>query len=323
MRQFQILLALAVAAPYPGFCFAQSAADYPSKPVRVVVPAGAGGGNDINARLVIQKLSDNMKRPFTIDNRPGGSGTIGYEIVAQSPPDGYTLLAVGTSFTSVPTLLPKFQYHPAKHFAPVSQANRSYSMVLAHPSVPVKSIKELIVLAKAKPGALDWAVTNGTTHHLFSAYLTDMAKIKVTFIPYKGGSQDVLDLVAGQVQLVMGNFLSYAPLARSGKLRPLAVTAGERSPAMPELPTISESGLPGYEASNWHGFVAPAGTPAAIVNRLSEEIARAVKSPDTYKKFNEDGGAPIGSTPDQFRQVIAQEVPRWDKVVRESGMKVE
>jgi tripartite-type tricarboxylate transporter receptor subunit TctC len=323
MRTLRVTLAATLLFSFSTSSFAQSAADYPSKPVRVVVPAGAGGGNDINARIVVQRLSEAIKRPFTIDNRPGGSGTIGYEIVAQAPPDGYTILAVGTSFTSVPALLPAFKYHPAKHYAPISQANRSYSMVLTHPAVPVKSMKELIALAKARPGALDWAVTNGTTHHLFSAYLTDMAKIKVNFIPYKGGSQDVLDLVSGQVQLVMGNFLSYAPLARAGKLRALAVTAAERAPAMPELPTISESGLPGYAASNWHGFVAPAGTPAAIVSKLSEEFARALRNPDAIKQLNQDGGAPIGSTPEQFRQTILEEIPRWEKVVKDSGMRVE
>ncbi len=323
MRNLQSCIAAWSLFAIPFSVLAQLAVEYPAKPVRVIVAAGPGGGADLQSRMYAQKLGESMKRTFVIENRPGGGGTIGQAAAAQAAPDGYTLLTIAPAFTYASALYPSLPFDPAKSFAPISLAHKSASMLLVHHALPVKSVKELITLARSKPGVLDMAVTYGTTNHLFAAYFMSMANIKVTFIPYKGGQQDAMDIIAGQVQMVMGSVFSYLPLVRSGKLRALGVTTSERTSILPEVPTLSEAGVRGYEASSWHGWVAPAGTPAAILGKLAEELAKAVKSPDIVKKLAEDGGIPVGSTPEQFRDFLAVETPRWQKVARESGFKVE
>ncbi len=325
MRYFLILVVAPVTiALSPGFSFAQGVADYPAKPVRVIVASSPGGGIDTPARMLAQKLSENLNRQFVVENRPGAGNTIGYGLVAQSAPDGHTLGAVSVSLTYSPALRPDVLYHPVKDFVPISLVTKYPLLLVAHPALPVKSAKELIALARAKPGALDMGVgSSGSTTHLAAAYFASAANIKVTLIPYKGGGQVMVDLIAGQIHMFFGPVLPTLPHVKSGRLRALAVSSAERSSALPELPTISESGLRGYDMTAWHGWVAPAGTPPAIVRKLSAEIANAVKSPDVAKKMAEDGAEPIGSTPDQFRQLIAAEIPRWRKVVKDSGMRVE
>jgi tripartite-type tricarboxylate transporter receptor subunit TctC len=212
---------------------------------------------------------------------------------------------------------------PVKGFAPISIVASFPFMLLTHPALPAQSVKDLIALARSKPGALDWGVSSGSFSHLAAAYFVSAANIKVTFIPYKGTGQVLIDALAGRVQAFFGNVLSYLPHVRLGRLRALAISSVERSSALPELPTISESGVPGYDANGWHGWVAPAGTPTAVVSKLSAELARVVRSPDLATTLVRDGGNPVGSTPEQFRQRIAAEVPRWRKVVKDSGMRVE
>ncbi len=323
MRHFLILVVATATTAFPTrFSFAQGAANYPTRPVRVIVAVAPGGGTDLLARMLSQKLSETLKRQFVVENRAGGGNAIGYGFVAESAPDGYTLLAATPSLTFGPALRPDFP-DPIKGFAPISLVASFPFMLLMHPSLPVKSVKELIALARAKPGALDWGVSSGSFSHLVAAYFVSAADIKVTFIPYKGTGQVLIDAIAGRVQAFFGNVLSYLPQVKSGRLRALAVSSAERSSALPELPTISESGVRGYDVSGWHGWVAPAGTPTAIVSKLSAEFAKAVRSPDVAKTLVRDGGNPIGSTPDQFRQLIAAEVPRWRKVVKDSRMRVE
>jgi tripartite-type tricarboxylate transporter receptor subunit TctC len=325
MQRIRIKASTIATLVFPNICLAQSTADYPlpSKPVRVIVSAGTGGGADIAARMYAQKLSEITKRSFVIDNRPGAGGTIGQALGAQAAPDGYTLLTVAPAFTFAPSLYQNLPFNPVKDFAPVSLVSKTLFMLVAHPSLPARSVRELIALARSRPGALNLSITNGATNHLFAAYFTSAANIKVTFIPYKGGQQDIMDMMAGHIHMTMGAMFTFLPYIKSGKARALAITAAERSATLPDLPTMAESGLRGFEASSWHGWLAPAGTPTAIVYRLSEDLARVVRSPDIAKRLADEGGVPVGSTPDQFRLLIAEEIARWGKVVKDSGIRVE
>jgi tripartite-type tricarboxylate transporter receptor subunit TctC len=307
--------------PLPGY--AQSIADYPNKPVRIIVAFAAGGGSDTQARLLAQKLSENLKRPFVVENRTGGGGTIAYAYVAKSPPDGYTLLAVSPTFTIAPALNKSLPYDPIKDFAPISLAVKFPYLLLSHPALPAKSIKELIALAKAKPGALDMGVTLGGTTHLATAYFASAANIKVAMVPYKGGAQAMVDTMSGQIHLLISNVSPTLAHVQSGRLRALAVTSLERSRIFPNLPTIAESGMRGFEVITWQGWAAAAGTPAPIINRLNEELGKAIRSPDLANNFAEDGGQASAGSPEQLRQLIAEEIPRWRKIVNDLGLRLE
>lgn len=297
---------------------------YPAKPVRVIVGLAPGGGTDIQARLFSQKLSENLGRSFVVENRPGAGGTVAYAQVAKSSPDGHTLLAVASGYSITPAVYAKLPYDPIKDFAPISLMVQAPILLMVHPSLPVKSVKDLVAIARAKPGMLDSASAgHGTSNHLALELFNILAKVKITHIPYKGTGQALIDAIAGQVHMVFGNILSSIPHVKSGKLRALAVTSAKRSAVLPELPTISESGVPGYETSTWHGWLAPAGTPAWIVNRLHAEIVRSVKSPDLLERLAPDGGEPVGSTPEQFARHLVVEITRWRKVVRDAGVRVE
>ncbi len=325
MGYFQIVILIAATITLPlRFPFAQGVTDYPTKPVRVILASAPGTAVDVVGRLVAGKLSENLKRQFVVDNRPGAGGTIGMGLAAKSAPDGYTLLSVAPVFTFGPALRPDLPYDPVKDFVPIALVAKAPYLLVVHPSLPVKSAKELIALAKSKPGALDVGVgSSGSFTHLATAYFAFTAKIKVTIIPYKGSGQVMVDAIAGQIHMFFGSVLIALSHVKSGRLRALAVSSAERSSVLPELPTLSESGVRGYDVTFWNGWVAPAGTPAAIVSKLSAELGKAVKSPDVAKNLAEDGGEPVGSTPEQFEQLIATEVPRWRKVVRDSGMRVE
>jgi tripartite-type tricarboxylate transporter receptor subunit TctC len=305
--------------------YAQGPADaYPAKPVRVVIGLAPGGGTDIQARLFAQKLSENMGRPFVVENRTGAGGTIAYALTAKSPPDGYTLLGVTSGYTITPAVYTRLPYDPVKDFAPISLVVQAPFLLLTHPSLPVRSVKDLLALARAKPLMLDCgsAGYGSSTHMAFELFRT-LAGVKITHIPYKGTGPALVDGMAGQVHMLFGNVLSSLTHVKAGRLRALGVTTAQRSKVLPDLPTITESGVPGYENSTWFGLLAPAGTPAAVLSRLNSELVKASQSPDIVERIAPDGGEPVGSTPEQFGRHLAAEIIRWRKVVKDADIKVE
>lgn len=303
----------------------QSAAEaYPARPVRVIVGLAPGGATDIQTRLFAQKLSDGLGRPFVVENRTGAGGTVAYAHVAKSPPDGYTLLGVAGGYTITPVVYSKLPYDPVKDFAPISLVVQAPFLLLTHPSLPVKSVKDLLALARAKPGALDCASAgHGTSTHMAFELFKALSGVKITHVPYKGTGQSLVDAMSGQVHMLFGNVLSSLPHVKAGRLRALGVTTAKRSVVLPDLATIAESGVPGYENSTWHGWLAPAGTPPAILNRLNAELVRSTRSPDVVERLAPDGGEPVGSTPEQFSRHISEELARWSKLVRETGIRFE
>ena len=323
MQPFQTLLSVsAMLAVFIGHATAQTAADYPAKPVRVLVAAASGGASDLLARMLAQKLSESLKRQFIVDNRSGGAGVPCYDLAAKSLADGYTILMTSSAFVYGPALYPEFP-DPIRDYAPISLSTKAPYLLIDHPAVAASSVKDLIALARTKPGMLNMGVTNAGFTHVATAYFASAANMKITIIPYKGSGQIMIDTMAGRLDAGFVNVLSTLPHIRSGKLRALAISSAERSSVMPELPTIAESGVPGFSISSWFGWTAPTRTPAAILNKLSSELAKAVRHPDVVKNLAEDGGQAIGSTPEEFRKFIAAETPRWSKVVKDSGMRVE
>jgi tripartite-type tricarboxylate transporter receptor subunit TctC len=305
--------------------FAQGPADtYPAKPVRVIVGLAPGGGTDIQARLLAQRLSANLNRSFVVDNRTGAGGTVAYALVAKSPADGYTLLAVASGYSITPAVYSKLPYDPIKDFAPISLVVQAPILLMTHPSLPVKSTRELVALAKARPGVLNSASAGyGTSNHLALELFNLLAGTRITHVPYKGTGPALIDAMAGQVHVIFGNILSSLPYVRQGRLKALAVTSATRSKAVPELATVAESGVPGYETTTWHGWLAPAATPPAIINRMSGELAKAVRSPEVQESLAGDGGEPVGGSPEQFARHLVAEIARWRKVVTDAGMRVE
>ena len=303
----------------------QSAAEaYPARPVRVIVGLAPGGATDIQTRLFAQKLSDGLGRPFVVENRTGAGGTVAYAHVAKSPPDGYTLLGVAGGYTITPVVYSKLPYDPVKDFAPISLVVQAPFLLLTHPSLPVKSVKDLLALAREKPGALDCASAgHGTSTHMAFELFKALSGVKITHVPYKGTGQSLVDAMSGQVHMLFGNVLSSLPHVKAGRLRALGVTTAKRSVVLPDLATIAESGVPGYENSTWHGWLAPAGTPPAILNRLNAELVRSTRSPDVVERLVPDGGEPVGSTPEQFSRHISEELARWSKLVKATGIRFE
>lgn len=313
-------LALALA------CAAASAQSYPSKPIRLVVPYPPGGPLDIMARAIGQKLAEAWNQPVVVDNRAGAGGNIGAELVAKSPADGYTLLmgAVATHAIN-PTLYGKVPYDPVRDFAPVALVAQVPNILVVNPSIPARSVKELIELARAKPGYLNFASgSTGSTGHLAGELFKSMAGVQMVHIPYKGAAPAMADLLAGQVQLMFDNLANALPNVRAGRLRALAVTTLARSPAMPELPTIAESGLPGFDLTTWFGVMVPAGTPPEIVAKLNAGIVRALNVKDMRERLEKMGAAPpANNTPEHFAAFIGAEAAKYAKVVKDSGAKVE
>jgi tripartite-type tricarboxylate transporter receptor subunit TctC len=311
------LLAAAFAAP----TLAQS---YPAKPVRIVVPYPPGGPNDIVARTVGQKLSEQLGQPVIVDNKPGASGNIGAEMVAKSPADGYTLLLLTTGHTINPSLYPKLGYDLQKDLAPVTQLTAGPMVVVVNPSLPAKNIKELVALAKAKPGSLNFgSAGNGSSTHLAPELFSSMAGIKMNHIPYKGSAPALTDLMAGQIQVAFDFMISAMPHVKSGKINALAVTSTARSPVAPDLPTVAESGVPGFEVIGWNGLVAPARTPKEIVAKLSAELKKALDQPDTKERFAAQGFSASWTPPEKFGAYIESEHAKWAKVVKDSGAKID
>ncbi len=317
-------IAVVAASVMSATALAQAPPDYPAKPVRVIVGQAPGGGNDIQTRLFAHKLTESLGRSFIVENRTGAGGVISYRTVAQAPPDGYTLLGVAGGFTIAPAVHANLGFDPVKDLVPISLLVQAPFLLLVHPSLPAKSVKDVIALARARPGALTYASAgHGSSTHLASALLVTLARIDVTHVPYKGTGPALIDVMSGQVHMLMGNVLSSLQYAKAGKLRALAVTTAKRSPAVPEVPTVAEAGVPGYESSTWHGWLAPAATPAPIVGKLNAELVKAVKAPEVMGRLTPDGAEAVGSSPEQFRQFIVSDIARWRNVVRDAGIKLE
>jgi tripartite-type tricarboxylate transporter receptor subunit TctC len=298
---------------------------FPARAIRVVVTSPAGGSNDIINRTLAARVSENVGQPVIVDNKPGASGFVAAETVAKAPPDGYTLLAA-TEATLVtnPLFFRTVPYDPQRDFAPVTIAVEIDYILLVHPSVPAKSVHELIALAKAQPGKLNYASSgNGSSFHLGMELFKRMAGIDMVHVPFKGSALSVNAMLAGEVQAMLNGTVNGVPLARSGKLRALAVTGTKRSPLAPEIPTVAESGLPGYEMRGWFGLVAPAATPAATIARLNAEYVRALRAADVRARLEGYGLEVVGDTPAQFAQRMREDAQRLARVIRESGAKQE
>ena len=295
---------------------------FPSRPIRVIVPQSAGGSTDLAARAVTQRLTDVLGQPVIVDNRPGAGSLIGTELVAKATPDGHTLLAVASSFSINPSLHAKLPFDPVRDFAPVSRLCTLPHLLVVHPAVPAKSVKELTALAKAKPGQLNVATSGvATSTHMAAELFMYMTGTKMVTIPYKGGAPGNIALVSGQVQLYFATISTTLPHVRAGKLRALAVTTAKRSVAAPDYPTIAEAGVPGYEHASWVGLLAPAGTPPAVVARLNGEAAKIVQQPEVRELFLRDGLEPDGGPAKEFAASIRSEVAKWQKVVKAAGIK--
>lgn len=296
---------------------------YPAKPVRMVVGYPPGGPTDVIARTVAQKLSASFGQQVIVDNRAGASGMIGAELVVKAPPDGYTLLCVPVTFAVTPSVFPKMPYDAEKDLAPVALVASAPFILVVHPTLPVKTVKDLIALAKSKPGQINYASASaGGMPHLAGELFNMMAGVKLTHIPYKGAAPATIDLHAGQVSLMFNNMLSAMPHVKSGKLRAIAVTSAKRSAAVPELPTIAET-ITGFEASGWYATFAPAATPKDLIAKLNAEINRRMKDPDVAQRLAGDGVEAVSMTPAEFGTYLHNEILKWGKVVKISGATVD
>jgi tripartite-type tricarboxylate transporter receptor subunit TctC len=316
LRHLSVALLLAGPALLP----AAQAQNYPARPVRIVVGLAPGGGNDTIARLVAQKMTLTLKQQVVVENRPGAGGLIGADYVAKQPADGYTLLLGNVATMAIiPNLKPNAPYDPRKDFEPISLIASAPLLVVVHPSLPVHSVHELIALAKAKPNQINYASNGvGSTTHMATELFLLMTGTRMLHVPYKGLSPALTDLLSGQVQVMFSSAVAMLPQVKQGRLRAIAMTGARRSPIIPDIPTVAEAGVPGYEAGSWYGLLAPAGTPKPIVGLLSKHVAMAVKADDIVKHLSSDAVVPIGSTPEQFRAHILKEYERMGTVVRKS-----
>ncbi len=310
-------VALALAASHAS---AQKKDAYPTKPIRMIVPFAPGGGTDIVARAMAQKLTESLGQSVVVDNRAGGGGTIGAETAVRSLPDGYTLAMVSGSYAANAALF-KLPYDPVNDVTPISLIGETGFLVSLHPSVSAKTIKELVALAKAKPGGLNYASTGtGGITHLATELFDTMTEVKMTHIPYKGTGPALIDLLGGQVQIMFGALPAMVPQHKVGKLRGIAVTTSKRSGAVPDVPTVGET-VPGYEAILWYAFFGPRNLPKEIVTRLNTEIAKAISTPEMKERMAGEGLEPAGGPPSQFGDVLKRDVPKWTKVVKDANIK--
>jgi tripartite-type tricarboxylate transporter receptor subunit TctC len=297
---------------------------YPTKTMRLVVAFPSGGAVDLMARLLALKVGESLGQQMIVDNRAGANGNIGGEYVARSAPDGYTILLVVSSFATNPHVYAKQSFDPLTDFVPVTLLNSAPLLLVAHPSLPVKNVKELVALAKARPGELNGSMAGqGSGGHLAFELFKSMAKIDITSIPYKGGAAAITDTMGGQVQLTINNPLALLPHVKTGKLRALGTSGSQRIVTAPDIPTIAEAGLPGYEASLWYGIVLPAKATPALVARLNTEFNQAMLQPDMRERMNNEGVVVIGSTPEQFADHLRKESVKWGKVIRDAKIKLE
>jgi tripartite-type tricarboxylate transporter receptor subunit TctC len=304
-----------------GAAFAQS---YPTAPVRVIVPFPPGGGVDGAGRLISQKLAEALGKQFVVDNRPGANGMIGSELAARSAKDGYTLMVNGANFVTTPSLYSKVAYDPVRDFEPVALIALAPNVLVVHPSLPVKSVKELIALARARPGQVNFAGSgSGSTPHLAAELFNTLAKVRMVHVPYRGTGPAIVGLMSGEASVMFMPTTNAVPLIKARRLRALAVTSRERVPAMPELPTVAESGLKGFESSQWYGMLAPAGTPADVLDLLNAHIAKIMRAPDMRSRMAGEGLVAVGSSRGEFAAHIKSELAKWAKVIRASGARVD
>ena len=316
-----LFAALLAAALTPLTAVAQA---WPSRPLRVVVPFPPGGGIDTVARIVVPKMSESLGQPIVIDNRSGAGGTVGTEVVARAAPDGLVLLATFASHAMNATLYRDLTYDTERAFAPISLIATVPNILVTHPSLPVKAVSELIALARKRPDDINYAsVGSGTPAHLSAELFNMMAGVRMTHVAYKGAAASMIGMIGGETQLTFTTVLIALPFIKAGKLRPIAVTTLGRTTLLPEVPTVNESGLKGYESIAWYGLLAPAGTPAPVVDRLHAELVRSVQTPEVRDNLLRQGTDIVASTPARFGQVIREDIAKWSKVVKAAGVKVD
>jgi len=320
MRHLRHVLGVLLAAS--AVCAA--ADDYPSRPVKIVVPFSAGGPADVYARFVAQRLQDAMRQPFVIENRPGGGSVVGTEIVAKSAPDGYTLLLMSNTHTVNESLMPNKPFQLMRDFTPVAPINYSDLVLVVNPAVPAKTLQELIALAKAQPGKLNYASSGpGTPYHMAGELFKAMAGLDIVHVPYKESSGARTGVLGGQVEMMFDAVTVMNEHVKAGKLRALATSGKTRSPVMPNVPTLSEAGVPGYDAVIWLGLIAPKGTPPEIVTRLNAEITKIVARPDVQSEWAKQGAVAMTMTPDAFGRYLADDIVKWERIVKLSGARVD
>jgi tripartite-type tricarboxylate transporter receptor subunit TctC len=297
---------------------------FPTKPIRLIVPLAPGGGVDITARALGQKLTSMWGQHVVVDNRAGGTGAIGLDIAAKAAPDGYTLTFVTGTHTARPATQRKLPYDLIRDFSPITQVTRQSYVLVIHPAVAAKSVQDLIAMARDKPGTLTYgSAGQGSLQHLSGALLATSTKTNLLHVPYKGGGPALADVVAGHLSMVFATPLESVPHIKGNRLRALAVSGAKRSPVMPDLPSVAETGVPGYEVTNWYGILAPAATPKRILDALNRGFVDAMKSPEMTERFTRDGVEPIGSTSEDFRAHIRSEIQKWQRVVTAAGIKPE
>jgi tripartite-type tricarboxylate transporter receptor subunit TctC len=315
------LFALSIALLCAAISAGVDAQAYPSKPVRLIVPFAPGGGTDLIGRVTAQKLTEALKQTFIVDNRPGAGSTLGSELGAKAPPDGYTLTVIAGSYGVNPSLY-KLAFDPVNDITPIIQLSQGPFLVVVTPSLPAKNIKDLIALAKTKGGGLSYASSGaGSIVHLASEYFLSMAGVKAVHVPYKGTGPAIIDTIAGNTQFLFGSIGAVMPQVKSGKLRGIAVTGPKRISALPDVPTVSESGVKGYEVINWHGLIGPKGLPQPIVQLVNTEANKAIKSKEMEDKLAADGVSAAGGPPEQLTALIKRDIERWSKVVKQTGVK--
>jgi tripartite-type tricarboxylate transporter receptor subunit TctC len=315
---FGLLAAAAVGSPYA------AAQTYPAKPIRVIVPFGAGGPADIYARYLGQRMHEPLGQPFVVESRPGAGSIIGTDIVAKAPADGYTLLVMSNTHTVNETLVPKKPFALMKDFVPIAPINYSDLLLVVHPSLPVKSVKELVALAKAKPNAMNYASSGtGTPYHMAGELFKAMGHAEIVHVPHKSSGDARTSVMSGQVELMIDAITTMAPIARSGRVRALATTGKTRSAITPELPTVSEGGVPGYEATIWLGVMAPAGTPKAAIDRLNAEIRKVVSSDEVKKAWGAQGAVPMTMSVAEFEKHLNDDIAKWARIVELSGARTD
>lgn len=319
-----IVIVLAGALGWPG-CVVSTAAVYPNKPVRLILPYPAGGGSDTAARIIAQRLSSALGQQVIVDNRAGGSGMLGHDLGAKATPDGYTLLwcTIGPMAVNV-SLFSKLPYQPLRDFEPITLTADSLQALVLHPSVPARTVNEFIALAKAQPGKLNYGSSGiGGAPHLAGALFNMMAGVDIVHVPYKGGAPAIIDLVGGHIQVMFATLVTALPHIRAGRFKGVAVTTAKRAPMLPELPTIAEAGLPGYEASNWYGIVAPAKTPRPIVAQLNREIVKVLEMKEVKDTFFMQGLLTSPTTPEAFRAYLKSEIEKWRTVIERIGVRAD